>query len=534
MGFGEIGSAQERMREEVERLKTDFPSSIAQVAASPPAQDNPSAEGLLVSITVYPSDDLLIGRPVGILIACDQGWPAAPPRVTIPNTQQLKCEFKGITHDGVVSCEFLSRDAWSRLYTLTMVLHVVRSLLRSPDAPATPWEHFDNSIRPRPEIGASSGRSFGLRADHSGVQGRRRTMEDAAVIQQGLHVPGRLVNSAAVFAIFDGHAGDACARFAEQEFVPELMRSLAGEQAGQQPGRLVDWREALHHTFLQVDKRYLQAGRLADRQAGMHAGCTACVVAFDGTDRLVAANLGDCRAVLCRGRKAVDVTFDCRADRPDEVARIVENGGFVTNKRVNAQLAVSRALGDGVFKSPLALVTACPEITEIYLQPADEFLVMACDGLWDVMTSQEVVDFVRERLQGPDTLRQVASELVNYAVNVKRSSDNVSATIALVTTPDQDGGLVDPARHRQAMHKTTQEPGGCAPRGSSVKAYEVLDKPAGLPSRNAGESASSLFGGFQDAPGKPEPSRVEKKPEPDSIEDDDELMEFLMDDSNFT
>ena len=82
------------------------------------------------------------------------------------------------------------------------------------------------------------------------------------------------------------------------------------------------------------------------------------------------------------GGRARDVTFDCRADRPDEVARIVARGGFVSNRRVNGALAVSRALGDAEFKRPHALVSACPEITETRLQPGDEFLLIACDGLW--------------------------------------------------------------------------------------------------------------------------------------------------------
>ena len=80
--------------------------------------------------------------------------------------------------------------------------------------------------------------------------------------------------------------------------------------------------------------------------------------------------VGDCRVVVCGAGGARDLTFDCRAERPDEVARVVAHGGSVSNKRVNGQIAVSCALGDFEYKRPLPLLSACPEITETRLQPS--------------------------------------------------------------------------------------------------------------------------------------------------------------------
>jgi serine/threonine protein phosphatase PrpC len=81
------------------------------------------------------------------------------------------------------------------------------------------------------------------------------------------------------------------------------------------------------------------------------------------------ANLGDCRAVLCRAGTAVDLTVDCKASRPDEIARITAAGGFVNNGRVRGQLEVSRALGDAAYKNcentALSVVSSEAELTEV-------------------------------------------------------------------------------------------------------------------------------------------------------------------------
>jgi hypothetical protein len=132
----------------------------------------------------------------------------------------------------------------------------------------------------------------------------------------------------------------------------------------------------------------------------------------------------------------------------------VSSGGFVNNKRVNGQLAVSRALGDVEYKKPKKLVSASPELSEIRLQDGDEFLIIACDGLWDVLSSKEAVAFVRDRLKGSGAssgggdsyvnaprLNAIANELVKHAIDEKKSSDNVSVLIAKVVTPEMDGGL---------------------------------------------------------------------------------------------
>ena len=117
------------------------------------------------------------------------------------------------------------------------------------------------------------------------------------------------------------------------------------------------------------------------------------------------ANAGDSRAVLCRaGGVARDLSMDHKPTLESEKARIIAAGGFVAEGRVKGSLALSRAIGDMEFKQanhlpPEAqMVTALPDVVVERLVPGDEFLILACDGIWDVMTSQQAVDFVRQRL----------------------------------------------------------------------------------------------------------------------------------------
>ncbi|KAI1267190.1 protein serine/threonine phosphatase 2C [Xylariaceae sp. FL1019] len=137
---------------------------------------------------------------------------------------------------------------------------------------------------------------------------------------------------------------------------------------------------------------------------------------------LYTANVGDARIILCRGGKALRLSYDHKGSDENEGKRIANAGGLILNNRVNGVLAVTRALGDTYMKD---LVTGHPYTTETVIQPeADEFIIIACDGLWDVCTDQEAVDLVRDN-QDP-----VASSklLVDHAL-ARFSTDNLSCMI---------------------------------------------------------------------------------------------------------
>lgn len=98
---------------------------------------------------------------------------------------------------------------------------------------------------------------------------------------------------------------------------------------------------------------------------------------------LYTANVGDARAVLCRGGKAVRLTYDHKGSDKQEAKRIMDAGGFVMNNRVNGVLAVTRSLGDSSMKE---FVVGSPYTTETELSEEDEFIVIACDGVGQVFS----------------------------------------------------------------------------------------------------------------------------------------------------
>ncbi|KAF9738937.1 hypothetical protein PMIN06_003572 [Paraphaeosphaeria minitans] len=137
---------------------------------------------------------------------------------------------------------------------------------------------------------------------------------------------------------------------------------------------------------------------------------------------LYTANVGDARIVLCRNGRALRLSYDHKGSDDNEGRRVASAGGLILNNRVNGVLAVTRALGDAYMKD---LVTGHPYTTETVIQPdQDEFLILACDGLWDVCSDQEAVDLVRG-VHDP----QVASKtLVEHAL-ARFSTDNLSCMV---------------------------------------------------------------------------------------------------------
>ncbi|GAM89032.1 hypothetical protein ANO11243_070660 [Dothideomycetidae sp. 11243] len=137
---------------------------------------------------------------------------------------------------------------------------------------------------------------------------------------------------------------------------------------------------------------------------------------------LYTANVGDARIVLCRNGKALRLSYDHKGSDENEGKRIAGAGGLILNNRVNGVLAVTRALGDAYMKD---LVTGHPYTTETVIQPdIDEFLILACDGLWDVCLDQEAVDLIRS-VHDP---QQASKMLVEHALS-RFSTDNLSCMV---------------------------------------------------------------------------------------------------------
>mmetsp|Transcript_11695 Transcript_11695/g.29580 ORF Transcript_11695/g.29580 Transcript_11695/m.29580 type:complete len:285 (-) Transcript_11695:231-1085(-) len=178
---------------------------------------------------------------------------------------------------------------------------------------------------------------------------------------------------------------------------------------------------------------------LADHK--IRAGCTAVVALIVGNEVIV-ANAGDSKAVMSRSGKAIGLSFEHKPNSDIERERIHNAGGFVSSMgRVNNNLNLSRSIGDLKYKCNKAIppsaqmITAEPDTERAAITPDDEFIIIACDGVWDILSNQEAVDFVRERMTKGVKLSGICEEVFERCISAdpRRTSglggDNMTCLI---------------------------------------------------------------------------------------------------------
>jgi serine/threonine protein phosphatase PrpC len=282
-------------------------------------------------------------------------------------------------------------------------------------------------------------------------------MEDEFFVAEG----GRFV------AIFDGHGGGDVSRYLRDNLYKKMRYYLYEESEDEYLERFKNHDvanvSAITHPSEQSTRRSPSIAHICmalrssiraverevlSHQLLQHQGSTAVAVALhesdSGTRTLISANVGDSRAILSRRGQAIDLTRDHKPNDPKEKARIlsmgetVEYDGYGGVWRVRG-LSVSRAIGDGYAKP---ILSGEVEIKRFPLgeKGADEFIVLASDGLWDVMESQDVVNYVHAKLQAPVPMdendmmtkrmrrRHISRYLSNEAMR-RGSGDNISVIV---------------------------------------------------------------------------------------------------------
>jgi len=314
------------------------------------------------------------------------------------------------------------------------------------------------------ESGAGSAARLGLEWGFSSMQGWRKTMEDAHFVAAGLGGAG--VDCAA-FGVLDGHGGFAVADFCRQHLPQELAE---GAERGD-PDAMIAAFERMDVLLADADADgYFFADTIS------RSGCAA-IVCLVRPQVLVVANAGDCRAVLCRGGIAAPLSEDHKPDLPLERERIVSAGGFVEEQelgpvkisRVNGSLSCSRAIGNLSYKADARrgpheqLVCSTPDVREFAREAEDEFLIVACDGVWDVVGSQDAVDFVSERLKTGQPPSGIMDDLLDRCISPDLEAtngiggDNMTAMLVVfrrIEAASDDVPLGDP-------EKTVGEEGAC-------------------------------------------------------------------------
>ncbi|KAI9512404.1 phosphatase 2C-like domain-containing protein [Russula earlei] len=256
------------------------------------------------------------------------------------------------------------------------------------------------------ETGKNARFAYGI----SEMQGWRLTMEDSHAISLNLDELEEDELSNTFFAVYDGHGGGSVARFAGQN----VHRRLIQEDSYQQQ----NYEEAMRRAFLGTDEDML-ADRAYIRDP---SGCTAVTALVTNDNKIFVANAGDSRVVLSVKGEAKPLSFDHKPANESERKRILAAGGYIEFGRVNGNLALARALGDFEFKKNYSLtpdkqiITSDPDITVHDMTYDDEFLVLACDGIWDCLNSQHVVDFVRREVAQDKPLGQICENIMEHCL----------------------------------------------------------------------------------------------------------------------
>ena len=289
------------------------------------------------------------------------------------------------------------------------------------------------------------------------VQGERQYMEDEYFVEEGKFA-----------SVFDGHGGAAVSRYLRQNLYANFQAALPSSASEVIDSATGDESNASMQTDVQstiVSSALRVAFDKVDNEVGSIShwsfqGSTALAVViyenFDGSRSIVSANVGDSRAILSRNRVALDLTKDHKPNDAAERERVEALGGEVnwcggvdTNGnpilhtgvyRINGNLALSRAIGD---RSERPWVTNEADFAHYLIdEENDSFVLLATDGLYDVMTSQEIVTFIHEVIDNtPQEYRQdVRKGIAKYVVEEalrRGSNDNITVVVLCLNEEDE-------------------------------------------------------------------------------------------------
>ncbi|EAL51152.2 leucine rich repeat / protein phosphatase 2C domain containing protein [Entamoeba histolytica HM-1:IMSS-B] len=240
--------------------------------------------------------------------------------------------------------------------------------------------------------------SFGI----SEWKGNRETMEDCLCVIENLIEHGNHL-----IVLCDGHGGSETSFYCVSRFKETIEKIFI-----QKPE--VGISNILIQTFLELNKNI--------NICGIKDGST-CLCIFICDKKLYIANTGDCKCLLIKQDGFIQLTVEHRPVIKSEYKRIRENGGYVINDRTNGILALSRSLGD---TSIQPILTPTPDIFIREREESDQFLIVACDGVWDFLRNEEVYSIVKKRINSEPS--DISSSIRDMAF-ARGSTDNVSCVV---------------------------------------------------------------------------------------------------------
>ena len=303
------------------------------------------------------------------------------------------------------------------------------------------------------------------------MKGWRQTMEDKFLVKLNIG-PNK---STHIFGIFDGHGGREVSKFICNHFTEEFLNNENYKKG--------DIKTCLKETFLKLDKKLLEPSSMEEmtkdhflfvQEYNIHEnesevniieeegyryiedisytrGSAAIVLVIHNHTDLYFANLGDSRGIIIRnGNKFVKMTNDHKPNNNEERKRIKRAGSKILDDRVCGLLNMSRSFGDYQFKLRRDLkqeeqaVSACPEITFMKRTNKELFIVLACDGVWDCITNNQIAQFFNERInREPERKLSLSiADLFNMILSDSPTkdvgTDNMTCILIQLKNPELD------------------------------------------------------------------------------------------------
>jgi serine/threonine protein phosphatase PrpC len=254
---------------------------------------------------------------------------------------------------------------------------------------------------------------------HASLLGKRPTNEDEELIIINKDGKQPSLNKINYYAIFDGHGGSKVSKFLKDTLAVYFMKKNV--------------KYPLDKKNIKTLFANLQSKLLKEHKFSHYSGST-CLIVIEykhkNDNYIHTINLGDSRAVLCSNNADFKLTDDHDPDSYVERQRIEQMGGKVYydgDVHRIGNLSVSRAFGDG---DSMPYISCKPDILKRKILKNDQFIIMGCDGLWDVMNNSDAVNFVLNNLN-KDKRINIAKKLAENAI-IKGSTDNVSVIIIML------------------------------------------------------------------------------------------------------
>ena len=211
-----------------------------------------------------------------------------------------------------------------------------------------------------------------------------------------------------LFLLCDGHGGDKSAKYTIENFPSILSKQITENKKN-------------NNIEYYIKKSYEQLDQLTKKNNIMNEGNTLTSIYIDYKN-LYCSNVGDSKSIIINNEKYINLTYEDKCIDKNEKKRIEKNGGCIYNDRLDGIIALSRTIGDHKLKGNGLI--SIPHIKKYVLSSFDKYCIIASDGVWDVLSEDNIFNFANQCYNCDDLSKKIVDESINNG-----SQDNISCIV---------------------------------------------------------------------------------------------------------